>query len=206
MPASIAAPLKLSPVNPRRLPETDAHTHTHTCTQATQTEIDGERVGIMEESLTGLTRWQLLKWASASGRWRWGLQGSLTDHHSNLSEKISAKRFSAQFFNSWNDFFFVFLTLWHADLLVCKKKSILIGWLPKKLIKYRKNRVPLPQYSCLCLATAFSGNQQGDCDLECPQRRPGGQKTGGDTKMEVMTEGGGMWDSDGPLPLGLERH
>lgn len=68
MPASVATPLKVAPFNPRRLHEADA------CTQATQTEIDGERVGIMEESLSGLTRWQLLKWASASGRWRWGLQ------------------------------------------------------------------------------------------------------------------------------------
>lgn len=58
MPASVATPLKLVPFNPRSLDETDAHTHTrtHACTQATQTEIDGERVGIMEESLSGLTR------------------------------------------------------------------------------------------------------------------------------------------------------
>lgn len=83
---------KLVPFNPHCLHET--HTHAHSCTQATQTETDGERVGIMEESLSGLTRWQLLKWASASGRRRWGLQGSLTDHHSNLSENISAKIFS----------------------------------------------------------------------------------------------------------------
>lgn len=54
MPASVATPLKVAPFNPRRLHETDAHTHA--CTQATQTEIDGERVGIMEESLSGLTR------------------------------------------------------------------------------------------------------------------------------------------------------
>lgn len=50
MPASVATPLKVAPFNPRRLHEADA------CTQATQTEIDGERVGIMEESLSGLTR------------------------------------------------------------------------------------------------------------------------------------------------------
>lgn len=73
--------------------------HKHCRASATKPVIDGkvlcvwvlaERVG-MRESLSGLTRWQPLKWASVSGRWRGGLWESVTDGQDNLSEKSPLK-------------------------------------------------------------------------------------------------------------------
>lgn len=71
---------------------------------------------VMEESLSGLTGWQILKWASVSGRWRGGPWGSVTDFTGQPFWKISLKAFTASLIHKKR--FFgggVTCVLWETD-------------------------------------------------------------------------------------------
>ena len=157
-----------------------------------------EGVG-MKESLSGLTEWQLLKWASVSGRWRGGPWGSVTDGRDNLSEKAPPKKFLYGIINSWKYLlFFFFLALCALlGMCHCRIKPSSLRWSYGARCtgrsRYLEGQGTLP---FLCALPASNGGPPKR-STPWPWRWPWmfakdgeGDKEGGDRKVMMAGDGG----------------
>lgn len=169
---------------------------TYCRTSATETVIDGveggEGVG-MKEGLSGLTEWQLLKWAAVEMKRRpVGISSrgtgqpvwKIPSHHFSIVSLIHKNRIFVHY-------------LCHCCITQFKQRRTTWD------VQYTSDNrgAGLPSSSILCLMASFQKDRQCDGDLGCSSTIPEGQTSWtegdrGDRKREVMMAGDeGMSDN-----------